>query len=62
MIDVSKLKDRKLKCCDCENDFAFEAREQAFYLSKGLAEPKRCKLCRTKRRATLIRYSSQGVF
>lgn len=61
MIDVSKLKDRKLICLDCGSDFTFEAGEQAFFLSKGLAEPKRCKLCRAKRRATLIRGNSEGV-
>ncbi len=61
MIDVSKLKDRKLKCLDCGNEFTFEAGEQAFYLSKGLAEPKRCKPCRAKRRATLIQDSSKGA-
>lgn len=61
MIDISKLKDRKLKCCDCGDAFTWMAGEQAFYLSKGLAEPKRCKPCREKRRATLIRDSSKGV-
>ena len=61
MIDVSKLKDRKLQCCDCGGKFTFEAGEQAFFLSKELAEPKRCKPCRARRRATLIRNNSKEL-
>jgi len=49
MIDVSKLKDSKLKCCDCGDAFTWTAGEQAFYLSKGLATPRRCKPCRDHR-------------
>lgn len=61
MIDISKLKDRKLKCCDCGDAFTWTAGEQAFYLSKGLATPRRCKPCRDHRRATLIKDNSKGV-
>ena len=54
MIDVNDFTKKTLTCIDCGNKFIFEAGEQAFYRSKGLAEPKRCKPCRDKRRATLI--------
>ena len=57
MIDVKDFENITLVCIDCQQTFSFEPGEQAFYLSKGLAQPKRCKPCRDARRATLI----QGV-
>lgn len=41
-----------LKCIECGDEF-FTQGEQAFYNSKGLAMPKRCKVCRDKKK---IRY------
>jgi hypothetical protein len=61
MIDIATFKDKSLICLDCGNTFTFEAVEQAFYLSKGLAEPKRCYSCRQRRKNTLITDSSKGV-
>ncbi len=55
MIDINEFADKILTCIECGSRFAFEAGEQTFYLSKGLAEPKRCKPCRDERRATLIK-------
>ncbi len=55
MIDINDFTNKILTCVDCGQKFNFEPGEQAFYRSKGLAEPKRCKLCRDKRRATLIK-------
>ena len=48
------FRDKVLRCCDCDNSFVFTAGEQAFYQSKSLSEPKRCKPCRELRKRTLI--------
>lgn len=48
-----EFEDKALVCQDCGNEFVFTAREQEFYKEKGLDnEPKRCKECRNKRKAT----------
>jgi hypothetical protein len=49
-----QFRDKVLRCCDCEQSFIFTAGEQAFYFSKGLSEPKRCRPCRELRKKTLI--------
>ena len=51
--------DKILRCCDCGESFQFTAGESAFYYSKSLSEPKRCKPCRELRRRTLL--TDQGV-
>lgn len=61
MIDIINFKDKYLTCQDCGNTFSFEPGEQAFYLSKGLAEPKRCRTCRQRRKTTLVIDSSKGM-
>jgi len=48
------LRDKVLHCCDCGESFVFTAGEQAYFQSKGLSEPKRCKACRELRKRTLI--------
>ena len=48
-----EFEDKTLVCQDCGKEFIFTAGEQAFYKEKGLDnEPKRCKECRDKRKAT----------
>lgn len=49
------LVDKQLICVDCNKEFIFEVGEQLYFLSKGLAEPKRCAACRKLRKDTLIR-------
>ena len=49
-----QFKAERLICCDCGQPFIFSAGEKTFFWSKGLTEPKRCKTCRQKRRATLV--------
>lgn len=44
--------DTLLSCCDCTTEFVFTAREKEFYASKELNDPKRCKPCREKKKAT----------
>jgi len=47
------LQDKTLQCLECGAPFIWTASEQAFYLSKGLIEPKRCLECRAERKRSL---------
>jgi CxxC-x17-CxxC domain-containing protein len=42
--------DKTLTCSDCNIEFAFTEREQAFYAEKGFSEPRRCPSCRASRK------------
>lgn len=42
--------DKTFKCADCGKEFTFTAGEQAFYVEKGLHEPKHCPDCRKARK------------
>ena len=42
--------DEVIPCTDCRLDFTFTASEATFFASKGLTKPRRCKLCRQKRK------------
>jgi CxxC-x17-CxxC domain-containing protein len=42
--------DKTLTCSDCNMEFAFTEREQAFYTEKGFSEPRRCPSCRASRK------------
>jgi hypothetical protein len=44
------MSDEVIPCADCRIDFVFTASEAAFFASKGLTKPRRCKACRQKRR------------
>lgn len=44
----------RLTCCDCGQPFVFSAGEKAFFWSKGLSQPRRCKSCRERRHNTLV--------
>jgi CxxC-x17-CxxC domain-containing protein len=43
--------DKMLTCSDCNIEFAFTDRDQAFYAEKGFTEPRRCTSCRASRKA-----------
>lgn len=45
------MADQDITCRDCDAVFTFTEGEQAFYESKGLNAPQRCKACRDARRA-----------
>lgn len=48
---MEELKDKKITCVDCKEEFIFTANEQRFYKEKGFSnEPKRCKSCREKKK------------
>lgn len=40
----------KRVCKDCGTEFEIEAKEEAWYKSKGFSLPMRCKSCRDKRK------------
>lgn len=42
--------DKTLTCKECNSEFVWTGGEQAFYASKNLSSPSRCKDCRAKRR------------
>ena len=44
----------KLECLDCKRTFFFTEGERAYFNSKGLSQPKRCRECRERRKATLV--------
>lgn len=48
------FQDKVLRCCDCGESFVFTGGEQAFFYSRSLSEPKRCKACRELRKRTLL--------
>jgi CxxC-x17-CxxC domain-containing protein len=49
-----EFQDKVLKCVDCGADFVFTAGEQLFFHDKQFKnEPKRCKVCKTKRVSVL---------
>jgi hypothetical protein len=52
--DRQRYVDKYIVCIDCGGGFLFEAGEQFFFQSKGLAEPKRCRECRATRKASII--------
>ncbi len=53
------FEDRTIVCCDCSEEFVFDADEQQFYADKGFEnDPKRCKPCRQKKKDS--RNSSRG--
>ena len=44
------MADKMLNCSDCNIEFAFTDRDQAFYAEKGFTEPRRCPSCRASRK------------
>lgn len=49
-----EFQDKVLTCIDCGTEFVFTAGEQLFFFDKQFKnEPKRCKMCKSKRLATL---------
>jgi len=49
------MEDKVLICQDCGKEFVWTLRQQQFYQQKGFQEPKRCPVCREKRRANQVR-------
>jgi len=50
---MKKEQDQEIECVECGLTFTFTAGEQRYFKSKGLFPPKRCPVCRAKRKATL---------
>ena len=54
------FEDKTIRCADCGNEFMFSASEQQFFAEKGFSnEPRRCPVCRKKRREQRS-YDSHG--
>lgn len=51
--NAGRFQDRFIPCAECGDEFIWEAGEQRFFASKGLAQPKRCPSCRRARKATI---------
>ncbi|MGH9457761.1 MAG: zinc-ribbon domain containing protein [Thermoanaerobaculia bacterium] len=50
---MDTFNDKTLSCVECGGDFLFSKSEQSFYAERGFTnEPKRCKNCRDKRKAS----------
>lgn len=49
--EKDKRKDKRLECMICRADFWFSNREQEFYRERGLDKPRRCPLCRQRKRS-----------
>ena len=45
--------DKQIECVECKGHFFFTAGEQEFYTMRGFKEPRRCKDCRERRKATI---------
>ena len=41
------IKDKIIKCQQCQQNFVWTIGEQEFYEKKGLKEPKNCLICRS---------------
>ena len=52
--ELLTFRDTVLRCCDCGCSFLFRSGEAAFFYSKGLSEPRRCKPCRELRKTTIV--------
>lgn len=46
------MPDKSLACVDCKSPFVFTERDQAFFAKMKFSEPKRCKSCRTAKKAS----------
>jgi CxxC-x17-CxxC domain-containing protein len=58
-----EFQDKVLKCIDCGADFVFTAGEQLFFHDKQFKnEPKRCKVCKSKRASTLGTTAPGGTY
>lgn len=50
-MNESTGQDKLVNCVDCGAQFTFSARDQAFYQERGYQAPRRCKMCRDKRKS-----------
>jgi hypothetical protein len=40
-----------IKCIECGQEFRYTERDQEFYQERGFVPPKRCKVCRDKKKS-----------
>lgn len=53
------MPDKKLTCIDCQTEFLFSERDQAFFAQKQFTDPKRCKPCRDIKKQSKARQDQQ---
>lgn len=58
-VEKLDLKDKTIKCQDCDQEFIFTVGEQRYFISKGLSLPKRCSACRVRRRDKIVRVGGE---
>ena len=56
----SEFQDRYITCCDCGDEFIFEAGEQSYYINRDLSIPKRCIKCRAIKKLAYCPTVSKG--
>ena len=54
--------DQTITCVACGGQFAFTAKDQAFFASNAWSRPKRCKECRRDRGPEAERRGSRSVY
>lgn len=55
-VDSEKL----LECTDCKRQFLFTLDEQQFYAKNNLLSPKRCRVCRNKKKEYFKEYFKEA--
>ena len=59
---MQQYTNKNLNCVDCGQTFLFSADDQEFYARKGFTnEPKRCKICRDKRKTDIRTKQGQST-
>jgi len=49
-MQVKSENDIELQCIDCGDSFIFTENDQNFFKEQGYSQPKRCKICRRKKK------------
>lgn len=60
MPEGTPAQDSLLTCVECGAQFVFSVRDQAFYQERGYRAPRRCKVCRDKRKSPT--QAAQGAY
>lgn len=53
------LRDRIIRCRECDNDFVFNYGEQIYYKNHGYFDPSKCPQCREKAKAEKVKESAE---
>jgi hypothetical protein len=53
------MPDQELECIDCKAAFTFTEADQLFYKERDFKAPKRCKMCRAKKKIRFAEKDNQ---